>query len=464
MTVRPADVGPGDASPEATIDDRVEREYPSLPAANYALVLLFLAYVLSFLDRQILSLLVGPIRQQFGITDFQYSLLAGAAFAVPYSLAGLPLGRLADHYSRRAIVAGSIAFWSLATALLGRATGLVTLFATRMAVGLGEAGLAPPAYSIITDSYRPQHFGYAMSFYKTGVRVGGGLALVIGGLLIDFYTRVGALEIPLVGTVEPWQATLVSVGLPGLLLALLVLTIQEPRRKEMASSRSGAVHLPIRTLVKFLWRRKRVYLSLFLGSACLAMAGYGSAAWYPELLVRNYGMSRGAVGSLYGTLVLTSGLLGIMMGPWIANRFAERNYTDAYVRTMLTTTLLTLVPSVAAPLAGSPARTLTLLWPAMLFSSAYLGVMAAALQPITPNQMRGQFTGLYLFFTSFIGMAFGTSALAALTDFLFQDDGKLDYSIATTQAIFKPLAAILFWYCLSGYRKSAEEAGKWVVE
>ncbi len=444
--------------------ENAELDYPSLGAANCGVVLLFIVYVLSFLDRHILSLLVGPIREQFGITDFQYSLLAGAAFAVPYSFAGLPLGRLADRSSRKLIVAGSVAFWSLSTAACGLTTSLGQLFGARMAVGMGEAGLAPPAYSIITDSYRPKHFGYAMSFYKTAVQVGGGLAFIVGGFFIDRYTRIGPMELPLLGTVQPWQATLLTVGLPGLLIALLVLTIVEPKRKDLAVSRSGRRQLPIRTLVRFLWQRKRVYLALFFGSSLLAMAGYGSSAWYPEFLVRNYGMSRGDAGSIFGTITITSGLLGIMMGPWIANRLAARGYKDAYVRTLLATTVITIVPSVAAPLAGSATLTLVLLWPAMVFSSAYLGVMAASFQPITPNQMRGQVTALYIFMTSFIGMAFGTSALAAFTDFVFQDDGKLHYSIATSNAVFKPAAALLFWYCLSGYRKSMEEAGKWQVD
>ena len=260
-----------------------ESDYPSVGAANYGVVLLFLAYVLSFLDRNILSLLVGPIREQFGISDFQYSLLAGAAFALVYSFASLPLGLLADRYSRKLIVAASVAFWSLATAAGGLANGVGQLFASRMAVGAGEAGLAPPAYSIITDSYRPAHFGYAMSFYKTGVRVGGGFALVIGGLLIDYYTRIGPVDLPLIGTLQPWQATLVTVGLPGVLLALLLLTMVEPKRKELAVSRSGRERLPVGEFVKFVWERKRVYLPLFIGSSMLAMAGYGSSAWYPRV-------------------------------------------------------------------------------------------------------------------------------------------------------------------------------------
>ena len=438
--------------------------YPSLGAANYGVVLLFLAYVLSFLDRNILSLLVGPIREQFGITDFQYSLLAGAAFALVYSFASFPLGRLADHYSRRLIVAASVAFWSLATAAGGLANSVTQLFVSRMAVGAGEAGLAPPAYSIITDSYRPAHFGYAMSFYKTGVRVGGGFALVIGGLLIDYYTRIGPLEIPLIGTLQPWQATLVTVGLPGVLLALLLLTMVEPRRKELAVSRSGRERLPVREFVRFIWQRKRCYLPLFIGSSMLAMAGYGSSAWYPEFLVRNYGLSRGEAGTSYGTISIITGVVGIMVAPWIANRLAARGYRDAYVRTLLATTLIATLPSIAAPLVGSATMTLLLLVPAMIFSGAYLGVMAAAFQPITPNQMRGQATAFYIFLTSFIGMAFGTSTLAAFTDFLFQDDGKVHYSLATMQAIFKPAGALLFWYCLSAYRKAMEEAGTWEVD
>ena len=179
---------------EQTIPLVEERDYPPVGAASYALVLLFLAYVLSFIDRQILSLLVGPIRDQFGITDFQYSLLQGAAFALLYTFAGLPLGRLADRVSRKWVISGSVAFWSLATMACGAAKSFPQLFVARMAVGAGEAGLAPPAYSIITDSFRPKHFGFAMAFYKSAVKVGGAFALILGGILIDFYTDIGVIH------------------------------------------------------------------------------------------------------------------------------------------------------------------------------------------------------------------------------------------------------------------------------
>ena len=314
-----------DAAPADTLDEPAD-DYPSLGLASYSVGLLFVAYVFSFLDRQIVSLLVGPIREQFGITDFQYSLLAGAAFALLYTVAGLPL--------------------------------------------------------------------------------------VIGGFLIDYFTRIGPMQLPLVGTIQPWQATMMTVGLPGLIVALLALTITEPTRKGMAKTRSGDDHVPVGTVARFLWQRKRVYLTLFLGSSMLAMAGYGGGAWYPEFLVRNYGMSKTAAGSSIGTILLTAGTLGIMIGPWVANKLADRGYTDYYVRAILITSLLTLVPSIAAPLAGSASLTLLLLWPATVLNSAYLGVMAASFQPITPNQMRGTTTAIYIFVTSIIGLAAGARGAA----------------------------------------------------
>ncbi len=438
-----------------------DSDYPPVGAASYSLALLFIAYVLSFVDRQILALLVGPIRAEFGISDFQFSLLQGAAFALLYTFAGLPLGRIADRHSRKWVVALSVLFWSLATCACGLAKNFWHLFAARMAVGAGEAGLAPPAYSIITDSFREQHFGYAMAVYKVAVKVGGGLALVIGGFLIDYYSSLPEVVLPLFGTLAPWQATLITVGAPGLILSLLLLTMTEPSRKGVATTKDGSHELAVSQVARFLWQRRRVYLSLFLGSSMLAMAGYGGAAWYPEFFVRNYGMSKSAAGGSFGAILLTAGTLGVMLGPWVANKLAARGHEDAYVRAIYYASMITTVPAVAAPLMGSATLTMLVLWPAIFFGGAYLGVMAASFQPITPNQMRGQTTALYIFVTNIFGMAVGTSVLAAFTDFVYQDDTMLHYSIATANAIFYPAAIGLFWYCLPAYRRAMQERGNW---
>jgi MFS family permease len=439
-------------------------EYPGLGSATYCLGLLFVAYIFSFIDRQILALLVGPIREDFGITDFQYSLLQGAAFALLYTFAGLPLGRLADKHSRKMILFVSVSFWSIMTVACGLTKNFTQLFLARMGVGAGEAGLAPPAYSLILDSFRPSHVGYAMSIYKLGVKVGGGLALIIGGVLYDFYAGFDALTLPLFGAIQPWQATLITVGAPGLLIGALMLTVNEPTRKGMAEhDGEPAGQIPLKDVAGFIWARKRLYLSLFLGSSCMAMAGYGAAAWYPEFFTRNYGFSKSAAGMWFGTIILVAGSLGVMFGAWLANRLAARGHTDSYVRAIMLTAVAAIIPAVAAPLAGSPTLTLIILGPATLLSGSYLGVMAVSFVVITPNQMRGQLTAVYIFVTNILGMAVGTSVLAAFTDFLYRDDALLHYSIATSVAIFYPAAALLFWYCLPAYRKAAEDTGSWKV-
>jgi MFS family permease len=441
-----------------------EADFPSLASASYCLSLLFVAYIFSFIDRQILALLVGPIRADFGITDFQYSLLQGAAFALLYTFAGLPLGRLADRHSRRVILFVSVSFWSLMTVACGLTRNFTQLFIARMGVGAGEAGLAPPAYSMILDSFRPRHVGYAMSIYKLGVKVGGGLALIIGGVLYDFYAGLESLTLPVVGPIRPWQATLITVGAPGLLIGLLMLTVREPSRKGLAEHDGDpGQQIPLKKVIGFIWDRKRLYLSLFFGSSMMAMAGYGAAAWYPEFFTRNYGFSKTAAGSWFGSIILIAGSLGVMFGAWLANRLAARGYTDSYVRAILITSIAAVLPAVYAPLAGDPTLTLIVLCPATLLSGSYLGVMAVSFVVITPNQLRGQLTAVYIFVTNILGMAVGTSVLAAFTDFLYQDDMLLHYSIATAVALFYPAAALLFWYCLPAYRKAAAEAGRWEI-
>ena len=437
----------------------LENDYPSLTTASYLLSLLFIAYIFSFIDRSILALLVGPIRDDFGITDFEFSLIQGAAFSLLYTVAGLPLGRLADRYSRKLIVSGSVFFWSAATCACGMTKNFTQLFVARMAVGAGEAGLSPPAYSLILDSFRPRHVGYAMSFYKLGVKVGAGIAFVIGGILYDYWAGVGNISVPLMGEIKPWQMTLISVGAPGALLSLLLLTVNEPPRKDLVNKEGEGV--PIKVVFRFMWQRKGVYIALFLGASMMAMAGYGTSAWYPEFFFRNYGMSKSEAGVTYGTIVLVAGSVGVMLGAWLARQLEERGYTDAYVRAIFLTSMVGAPLMSIAPLTHDPTWNVILLWPGVIIAGSYLGVLAVAMVVITPNEMRGQITAIYLFVTNILGMAVGTSVLAAFTDFLFQDDALLHYSIATACGLFYPIAAVSFWFALAPYRRAVKDIGNW---
>ena len=187
----------------ALLDDA----YPKPAYANYVLGILMMAYVFSFIDRQILSLMVGPIKADLDIGDFQFSLLTGWAFALFYAFMGIPLGRMADHRSRRAIIAVGVAVWSLMTCLSGMAKSFNGLFMARVGVGVGEAALSPPAYSLLSDYYPPHRLARANSIYTMGVTIGSGLAYIIGGFVSQWIAGMGEISLPLVGEVRAWQAT-----------------------------------------------------------------------------------------------------------------------------------------------------------------------------------------------------------------------------------------------------------------
>ena len=247
-----------------------------------------------------------------------------------------------------------------------------------------------------------------------------------------------------------------------------MLTVREPSRKGMAMHNDGTgdparppAQIPLKEVGAYIWGRRRLYFSLFLGSSMMAMAQYGAAAWYPELFTRNYGFSKTEAGSWFGSIVLFAGSLGVLFGAWLAKRLAANGHSDAYVRSIFITSLLAIVPATWAPLAGDATLTLIILCPATLLAGSYLGVMAVSFVVITPNQMRGQLTAVYIFVTNILGMAVGTSVLAAFTDFLYRDDALLHYSIATSVVLFYPAAALLFWYCLPAYSKAAEATVGW---
>ncbi|MFY9571890.1 MAG: MFS transporter, partial [Blastocatellia bacterium] len=211
---------------------QVEDEpYPAIGYAWYVVGVLTLVYIFSFIDRQILSLLVRPIRRDLGISDFQMSLLMGFSFALFYTFFGLPLGRLADSRSRRTIIAAGFTVWSIMTAACGLARNFAHMLLLRMGVGVGEAALSPAAYSMITDYFPPRRRATAISVYSMGIYIGSGLAFIVGGLVAGAASAQETWDLPLVGATRPWQVVFFIVGLPGVLLALLMYTVREPVRR-----------------------------------------------------------------------------------------------------------------------------------------------------------------------------------------------------------------------------------------
>lgn len=425
------------------------------------LAVLLLAYVFSFIDRQILSLMVGPIREDLAISDFELSLLQGWAFALFYSLMALPIARLADRHSRRAIIGWGIAVWSAMTVGCGLVRSYGGLFLMRVGVGIGEAALSPPTYSLLSDYFRPERLARAMAIFSLGISLGGGMAFLVGGAVMELVARSDTIVLPLLGTVRPWQATFFVVGLPGLLVALMMLGIREPPRRGGLLDATGQVRrMPLGQVWHYLKDRWRLYLSFPLGTALLGVFGYGMMAWYPTFLIRTYGMSIGEAGIWFGLTYLVFGSAGTYVGARFAEMLHRRGYRDGHIRLIMLAGILMTLPGIIGPLLPTAPLALLVLAPTIFLKSCYYGSSGAALQLVTPNQMRAQVSALQIFFGNIIGMTLGASSIAALTDFVFHDDMAVRYSLAWVAAVFCPAAALVLRSCLRPYREALQETAR----
>ncbi|MFK8051232.1 MAG: spinster family MFS transporter [Halioglobus sp.] len=434
---------------------------PTSRQANYALLVLLLAYILSFIDRNAMAVLVGPIRADFDISDFQYSLLHGFAFSMFYIFLGLPIARLADRGSRKSIVTIGVFFWSAMTCLCGAAQSFKMLFVARVGVGIGEAALSPPAYSLLSDFFSREALPRAMAIYTLGITIGGGLAYIVGGAVYQYFLSRGAPALPLLGEMRPWQMTFVVVGLPGFLLVLLLSFMVEPRRvgESLDGLESDSDEPPVPAsgysvaeILRCLQGNWQAYFSLIFGVSLLSILGYGTMAWYPEFLVRNHGMNRAEAGSMFGLIFIVAGSLGTILGGWSVKPLLERGYSDASVRIVMWIAIIWMVPAAIGPMLPSGSLALWAAVPIVLFLNSYFGVCIAAIQLITPNRMRAQVSAGLLFMTNLFGLAMGPSFIAALTDFVFADDLALGKSLTVLPLVVCPLATALLAWGLRYYR------------
>ncbi len=434
--------------------------YPSPSTAWAGVALLMVAYVFSFIDRQILNLLVGPVRRDLDISDTQMSLLMGASFAVFYAVCGIPLGRLADSRSRRGLIAAGVFFWSLMTAGSGLARHYWQLLLFRVGVGVGEATLSPSAYSLIADSFPKQTRATAISVYSMGIYLGSGLAFIFGGLLAQYAAERGTVAVPVVGEVRPWQLVFFVLGGAGVLFSLAVFAIREPARHGSGAS----AHVPLRQVLGYLSANRATVLYHNLGFAMLAFASYGSAAWVPAFFERRHAWNRRDVGLVYGSMVAIGGALGIVLGGRLADRMARAGRSDATLRVGLLATLASLPFGVLFPLMSNAVLAAGLLAVMVFFLSMPFGVAPAAIQEIMPNRMRGQASALYLFVVNLVGLGLGPTAVALVTDYVFHDDRAVGLSLLIVTAVAQLIAAVLLWLGLKPYRDSVQRLHGWVSE
>jgi len=446
-----------------------DREQPTTSEAYawYVVGLLTLVYVLSFLDRQILSLMVVDLKAGLSLDrDWQVGFLMGPAFAVFYTLFGFPFGRLADTANRSRVVACGLAVWSVMTVGCGLARHFWQMALMRVGVGIGEASLSPSAYSIISDYFAPAKLARAISVYASGIYLGSGLAFMIGGRAVASLRETGDWTLPLLGTIPGWQKVFWIVGLPGLLVVPIVLfTLAEPARRGLLGApasidrRAPPTAVPLALVLAFARRHAKALATHYLGFALLSFSSYGSSAWLPSMFQRVHGWDVATFGLVFGVILFVGSAGGAIAGGVLADALARRGHRDSKVRVGWIAAMAWLPFGVAFPLVDDGVVAMTLVAPAAFLSAIPFGVAPAAIQEITPNELRGQISSIYLFVINLVGLAIGPLLIALCTDYVFTDArfgaSGIRWSMLATTSVAHVGATILLGIALREFRRLA---------
>ncbi len=425
-------------------------DYPRPRTAWTMIALLTLAYILSYVDRSILGLLITPIKADLHVSDEQVGYLIGIAFGLFYATIGLPLGWLADRSRRTRIVAGGVAVWSLATIASGLARGFGQLFVARMAVGVGEATLSPCAMSLIGDSFPPERRGLPVGIYSTALALGAGISSLIGAAVLGLGAGSHDITVPLIGAVRPWQFALIVVGVPGLVLAPLFLLLPEPVRRTGAATPSGFGDA---------WRALRTHLGA-LGGVTLLVAVMTTIAYSQQFnaaaFARTFAWEAKDFAKTNGIINLIVGPLTVVGVGLLADRWRARGRQDAAFR-LLAYGFVPMLPLSALPLfMPTPALAFTVL----ALSSVCIGTVTAAgivaLLQITPAAVRGQIVALYYMGISMSGLLLGPPTVGILSTRVF-GEAHLRSAVATIPILYGIVPLLLLPLIARAYRRRLAE-------
>lgn len=403
------------------------------------LAALFVAYICSFIDRMIVGLLVDQIKADLDITDTQISLIQGLSFAIFFTLASIPIGRLIDRVNRPRAVAAGIAAWSAATVACGQASSFLGLFFARMGVGVGEAVLSPAAYSIIADSFPRKRLGLAMGIFGLGSATGAGLAFMIGGGVVALVANASTMTLPLFGEVRPWQFAFIIAGLPGLLIALMFLFIPDPAK----ATRSKDV-VPWAKVRAELRNRAGFYWSVFGGVAAVNLSVLGTVNWLPAMYMRGFGTELSMTGYIAGTLLIVGGLLGMVGGGSIMDRIGG-GVPAARMRFCGWAVTLAIIPAVLFPLIPSVLGASLLFIAFFTAAAAVVSAAPSVLQEMAPTGMQATIAAVYVFVINAIGIGMGPSVTAAVADFAFPGGDGIRSAMAIVAPFGYAIGAVLFF-------------------
>ena len=403
------------------------------PRANVVLALLLLAYIFNFLDRQILGILAGPIIADLKLTDAEFGAIGGIAFALLYSILGVPLAMLADRTSRSRVIAGAVAVWSAFTAMCGMATSFGQLFLFRLGVGVGEAGGVAPAYALIADYFPPRRRARALAIFSLGIPLGLASGTLIGAYLAAWVS---------------WRAAFLVMGVAGLILApiMLIFVRDLPRPKSAAGE-----GLPLSAVFPIIARKPTFWL-MAAAASCSSLAGYGLALWVPSVLERSFGFSLLERGHFLASIFLIGGTTGVFMGGWLADRLGhgDRRW---YGRLPAIAWLITGPMFAIGLLSPDP----WLAWPLLLIPNAlnilWLGPVTTAVQHLVAQPMRSTASASFLLINNLIGLGVGPLLIGALSELFKERYGTEALRYAAVSVVgFYLIASVLMMFAVRRLR------------
>ncbi|AOR79143.1 MFS transporter [Novosphingobium resinovorum] len=389
---------------------------------------LFLAQIVSTIDRGMLALVIDPVRRDLSISEMQFALLQGFAFSIFYVTVGLPLGAVADVVNRRRLLIGGIVIWSAATIAGGFAQGFGSMFASRLFIGVGEAVLGPCAVTMISDLFPPHRRGRPMALYVFGSMIAYGLGSLVSGVILDLAPKGVFAGLPIIGELAPWRIAFALVGASGLLIVILLFLLREPARRSDAVTGSEP-KLSFAEGLGLLAAQRGVFLPLYGSLALYAMGGSVATGWGAVFLTRAFGYHVGAAGKGLGTSQIAWSVAGALVASVVVDRVGARS--GARGRTRLAGALSLLgIPSCLPLLSGSAPLAMVMLGEIMLVSAIYGTTMLSVISEITPTKVRGFAVALYAFVMTIIGASLGPLAVAWLTESVFASPAAVGRSMA----------------------------------
>jgi MFS family permease len=443
----------GEAEAVAVARAAPDQPWPEPRTAWWALFVFALALLFSQLDRSIFAMVIELVKRDFDLSDLEIGLLLGPASIFFYVFVGVPMARLVDIYPRNIVLSLGIVAWSGMTAVCGLAQGYYSLFLCRMVSGVGGSAHGPGTYSMLADYFPPQKLPRAIAGLQVGYVVGLGGASIIGGALIGYTsgwepTRIGSF------TIHSWQWVLIMVGLPGLIVAAMTWALPEPPRRGRIGRGKA---LPMRTVMAEVWGRRRVYFPLMIGLGLAQLEVQGISEWRMPFFMRTYGWTPAQVGAWTGVSIFVGMPLGLLVGTALTEWLGKR-YKDAPVRATAITMSCCIPFSVAALLMPNAPLSLLMSGLSGMFGMAGAVPQNAAIQTVTPNEMRGQITALYLFAFTVFG-AIGSFVVALVTHLVVGDESKLWLSMLITVAALLPLAVFGISRAMGPYGREIDRLG-----